>query len=472
MRPRRVGLAAAALALGGCTMIPKYDRPAMPVPPSWAQPVALPDAAPGGATAATRWQEFFTDRRLVGVIELALANNRDLRIATLNVERTQALYRIQRSFLYPTVGVLASVERTRTPEGSSFNGQATTTAQYSVDLGFTGWELDFFGRLRSLKASALQQYLASGEARRAAQVSLVASVASAWLALAADSEGQTLAQATLDAQQAVFGLLQRSRDAGIASELDVRQAQTQVETARVALAALKGQIAADRDGLDVLAGTPVPPDLLPPALSTVQETRPLSPGLPSEVLLTRPDILAAEHRLLSANADIGAARAAFFPRISLTAALGTMSGELGILGGKASALFGSGTGTWTLAPQIAAPIWTGGYNRANLQATRVERQIAVATYEKAIQQAFAEVSDGLALRGTLLEQRQAQEALVTALDETYRLSQARYKAGIDSYLAVLVAQRALFAGQLSLIGVRLSEQVNLVTLYKVLGGGA
>ena len=465
MRQRLLGLAAAAVALGGCTMIPKYDRPAMPVPPTWAQPVALPQAAPAEAASTTRWQEFFTDRRLAGTIELALANNRDLRIATLNVERTQALYRIQRSFLYPTVGVLASAEKIRIPEKSTDDGKASTTTQYSVNLGFTGWELDFFGRLRSLKASALQQYLASGEARRAAQVSLVASVASAWLALAADSEGLQLAQATLQAQQAALELLQRSRDAGIASELDVRQAQTQVETARVALAALKGQIAADRDGLDVLAGTPVPGDLLPETLSTVRETEPISPGLPSEVLLTRPDILAAEHRLLSANADIGAARAAFFPRISLTAALGTMSGEL-------SALFGSGTGTWSVAPQLAAPIWTGGFNRANLRAATVEREIALAAYEKAIQQAFAEVSDGLALRGTLLEQRQAQQALVAALDDTYRLSEARYKAGIDSYLAVLVAQRALFAGQLSLIGVRLSEQVNLVTLYKVLGGGA
>ncbi len=456
---------AAALGLAGCTMAPAYHRPQMPVPPSWAEPVPPAAGSPGEAAAATRWQEFFTDRRLVGTIELALANNRDLRIATLNVERTQALYRIQRSFLYPTVGVLASAEKIRIPEKSNDNGKASTTTQYSVNLGFTGWELDFFGRLRSLKTSALQQYLASGEARRAAQVSLVATVATAWLALAADSEGLQLAQATLDAQQSAFDLLQKSRDAGIASELDVRQAQTQVETARVALAALKGQIAADRDGLDVLAGTPVPKDLLPETLSTVQETQPLSPGLPSEVLLTRPDILAAEHQLLSSNANIGAARAAFFPRISLTAALGTMSGEL-------SALFGSGTGTWSLAPQIAAPLWTGGLNRANLQAARVERDIAVAAYERSIQQAFAEVSDGLALRGTLLEQRQAQEALVTALDQTYRLSEARYKAGIDSYLAVLVAQRALFAGQLSLIGVRLSEQVNLVTLYKVLGGGA
>jgi multidrug efflux system outer membrane protein len=377
----------------------------------------------------------------------------------------QALYRIQRSELFPTVGVLAQGEKVRIPGKETDSGVAKTTSAYSVNLGTTAWEIDLFGRIRSLKASALEQYLASQDARRAAQISLVAAVAADWLALAADTESRELARATLEAQQASLDLLQRSRDAGIASDLDVSQGKTQVETARAALAAFEGQIAVDRHTLDLLAGTTVPPDLLPDRLGDVSEAKLLSPGLPSEVLLGRPDILGAEDRLKAANASIGAARAAFFPRISLTAAVGTTSSEL-------SSLFGSGTGAWTFVPQIVAPLWTGGYNKANLDAAKVDRAIAVAQYEKAIQGAFAEVSDGLALRTTLVAQREAQQALVAALAETFRLSDARYKGGIDSYLAVLVAQRSLFAGQQALISVRLAEQVNLVTLYKVLGGGA
>jgi outer membrane protein, multidrug efflux system len=463
MRPRLVFLAGAALALSGCTMIPKYARPEPPVPPSWPESAVPPATAPGPAAAETPWPQFFTDRRLAGVIELALQNNRDLRVAALTVEKMQALYRIQRSPLFPTVGVLATGETYRIPAQED-DGVAKTSTAYTVNAGTSSWELDLFGRIRSLKAAALEQYLATQHARRAAQISLVAAVASDWLALAADTESLELARATLGAQQASYGLIEKSRDAGIASDLDLRQAQTQVEVARAALAAFAGQIAVDRSTLDVLAGTPVPADLLPDRLGDMTEARLLSPGLTSEVLLSRPDILVAEHRLRAANANIGAARAAFFPRISLTAAVGTASGEL-------SSLFGAGTGAWTFVPQIAAPLFTGGYNKANLDAARADRAIAVAQYEKAIQGAFAEVSSGLTLRTTLVAQREAQQALVDALSEAYRLSDARYKGGIDSYLAVLVAQRSQFAGQQALINVRLAEQVNLVTLYKVLGGG-
>lgn len=465
MKPRVAFLAAVALALSSCTMIPKYARPEPPVPPSWPESEAPPASAPGLAAAETPWQQFFTDSRLAGVIELALQNNRDLRVAALTVEKMQAIYRIQRSPLFPTVGVLATGERYRIPAKETDDGVAKTSTAYTVNAGTTSWELDLFGRIRSLKAAALEQYLATQHAHRAAQISLVAAVASDWLALAADSESLELARATLEAQQASYELIQKSRDAGIASDLDLRQAQTQVETARAALAAFAGQIAVDRSTLDVLAGTPVPPNLLPDRLGEMTEARLLSPGLPSEVLLSRPDILVAEHQLRAANANIGAARAAFFPRISLTAAAGTMSSEL-------SSLFGSGSGTWTFVPQIAAPLFTGGYNKANLDAATVDREIAVAQYEKAIQGAFAEVTSGLTLRTTLVAQREAQQALVEALTEAHRLSDARYRAGIDSYLAVLVAQRSQFAGQQALIGVRFAEQVNLVTLYKVLGGGA
>jgi len=465
MRPRLVFLVGAALAVSGCTMIPKYARPTPPVPPAWPEGAAPAEAAPGLVGAETRWEDFFTDRRLAGVIALALENNRDLRVAALTVEKMQALYRIQRSELFPTVGVLATGEKYRIPANEADNGVAKTASAYSVNLGTTAWELDLFGRIRSLKAAALEQYLATQHARRAAQISLVAAIAVEWLALAADTESLQLARDTLDAQQASYDLIQKSRDAGIASDLDLRQAQTQVETARAALAAFAGQIATDRATLDVLAGTPVPADLLPDRLGEVAGATLLAPSLPSEVLLERPDILVAEHRLRAANANIGAARANFFPRISLTAAVGTLSGEL-------SSLFGSGTGTWTFVPKIAAPLFTGGYNKANLDAAKVDRAITVAQYEKAIQVAFAEVASGLTLRTTLVAQREAQQALVDALTEAYRLSDARYKAGIDSYLAVLVAQRSQFAGQQALINVRFAEQANLVTLYKVLGGGA
>jgi multidrug efflux system outer membrane protein len=446
-------------------MIPKYVPPTPPVPPSWPEGAAPAEAAPGVVAAETRWEDFFADRRLAGVIALALENNRDLRVATLTVEKVQALYRIQRSELFPTVGVLAQGEKYRIQEKETDDGVAKTASAYSVNLGTTAWELDLFGRIRSLKAAALEQYLATQHARRAAQISLVAAVAGEWLALAADTESLQLAKDTLDAQQASYDLIQKSRDAGIASDLDLRQAQTQVETARVALAAFAGQIATDRATLDVLAGTPVAADLLPDRLDEVEGARLLAPGLPSEVLLERPDILVAEHRLRAANANIGAARAAFFPRISLTAGVGTLSGEL-------SGLFASGSGTWAFVPQIAAPLFTGGFNRANLDSARIDREIAVAHYEKAIQSAFAEVTSGLTLRTTLVAQREAQQALVDALAETYRLAEARYRAGIDSYLVVLVAQRSLFAGQQVLINVRFAEQANLVTLYKVLGGGA
>jgi multidrug efflux system outer membrane protein len=453
-----------ALALSGCAMIPKYARPEPPVPPFWPEATAAPVSGPGVAAAEIPWQQLFTDRRLAGVIGLALQNNRDLRVAALTVEKMQAYYRIQRSPLFPTVGVLATGETYRIPANETDEGVAKTSTAYTVNAGTSSWELDLFGRIRSLKATALEQYLATQAARRAAQISLVAAVAIDWLALAADIESLELARATLEAQQASYDLIRKSRDAGIASDLDLRQAQTQVETARAALAAFAGQIAVDRSTLDVLAGTPVPPDLLPDRVIDLAEARLLSPGLPSEVLLSRPDILVAEHRLKAVNANIGAARAAFFPRISLTAAVGTLSSDL-------SGLFASGSGTWTFVPQIAAPLFTGGYNKANLDAAKVDRAIAVAQYERAIQGAFAEVSSGLILRTTLVAQREAEQALVDALSEANRLADARYKAGIDSYLAVLVAQRSQFAGQQALINVRFAEQANLVTLYKVLGGG-
>jgi multidrug efflux system outer membrane protein len=457
MKNKLFVLSLSVLLLGGCTMIPKYNRPAAPVPdrlPATAEGAAAP------AAAELAWKTFFTDAGLRGVIELALANNRDLRIAALNIEKAQALYRIQRSSLFPSVAVSAGADNYKVPAQVS---DAGTIEQYSV-LGTASWEIDLFGRLRCLKARALNQFLATVEARRAAQISLVAAVANGYLLLAADSEALDLARATLEAQKTSYDLIQKSRDAGVASDLTLRQAQSQVEAARVDVARYTGFVATDRNFLDLLAGAQVPAGLLPERLASVAELKDISAGLDSGILLGRPDILAAEYQLKSVNANIGAARAAFFPRISLTVAAGTVASSL-------SALFDAGTGSWTYAPQILQPIFAGGSLAANLKSAKVDRDIAVAAYEKAIQSAFREVSDALVLRMTLADQLDAQESLVNALGESYRLSEARFKEGIDSYLGVLVTQQSLYSAQRGLVATRLARRANQVALFKVLGGG-
>ncbi len=465
MRAHTVPLVAAALLSCGCAMIPRYSRPPAPVPDAWPVGAAATGGEAAPAAAEVGWREFFTDARLRSVIEMALADNRDLRVASLNAERVQALYRIQRGEMYPGIGVMASGEVYRLPENMAEGGDAEIVEQHSVHVGVASWEPDFFGRIRSLRASALEQYLATEQAHVAGRISLVAGTAGAWLVLAADLEGLRLARSTLETQRSTLDLIRASRDVGMTSDLDLSQAESQVEAARAAVVRLEGLVAVDRNALDLLVGAAVAEDLLPDGLGPVTVSRGVSPGLPSEVLLRRPDILLAEHRLKAANANIGAARAAFFPRVTLTAGAGTLSPEL-------SDLFSSGTRTWTFAPSIVAPIFAGGALRANLKASRVEREIAVAEYEKAIQKAFAEVSDALTLRKALAAQREAEESLVRALEDTFRLSEARYRGGLDGYLGVLIAQRSLFAAQQALVGVRLAEQVNLVTLYKVLGGGA
>jgi len=449
------------LLLAGCTLIPKYVRPAAPVPPRLAgaeataeepQPQDLP------------WQQFFTDEHQRAVIEQALDTSRDLRIAMLDIERARALYGIQRADLLPSVGILANGSAQRIPGKLADNDKAFTSQQYTAALGISAWELDLFGRVRSLEKSALEQYLATEQAGRAAKMALVAAVAQGYLAVAADADGLRLSEGTLEAQQATLVLIQKSRDLGVASDLELSQIQSQVEAARADVARYTAVYAIDQNALSVLVGAPVRPELLPDGLSAVGVPHPVRSGLASDALLRRPDILTAEHQLRSANANIGAARAAFFPRITLTMGVGSVSGEL-------KDLLGAGTGTWSFAPQIVAPLFTGGANMARLKASKVDRAIAVARYEEAIQRAFAEASDALVLQTTLVQQRDAEEALVKALDTTYRLSEARFKAGLDGYLGVLVAQRALFVAQQSLVAVRLAEQSNRVTLYKVLGGG-
>ena len=316
-----------------------------------------------------------------------------------------------------------------------------------------------------MKSQALEQYLATEQARSATQIALVAAVANSYLAMAADRDNLRLAQATLDAQQASYELILHTRDAGMASDLDLRQAQSQVEAARVDIARYTGQVALDENALNLLVGAPVPANLLPSELGSDRALKDIAAGLPSEVLLRRPDILMAEHQLKAAYANIDAARAAFFPRIALTASGGLMSNGL-------SDLFKIGARTWSFAPQVVMPIFDAGARKANLKVAQVDRDLAIAEYEKAIQSAFREVSDSLSLRTRLMEQQNAQQALLNTLEETYRLSDARYKAGIDSYLSVLVAQRSLYGAQQGLVSLRVARLSNLVTLYKVLGGGA
>ncbi|MFW6112771.1 MAG: efflux transporter outer membrane subunit [Thermodesulfobacteriota bacterium] len=458
-------LALAAVLLGSCTMIPKYDRPAAPVPGDWPQGPAYKGALAGQPVSPDMdlpWRQFFSEARLQAVIETALRNNRDLRVAALNVDRARALYRIQRAELLPRfeTGVIASKQRVRI----SGREGLVTLEEYGLNLGLSSWEIDFFGRLRSLNQRALEEFFATEQARRSARILLISEVANAYLTLAADKENLKLARSTLETQQAAYHLIKRRFEVGLAPELDVRQAQTRVDAARLDIARYTELVAQDKNALDLLAGAPVPEGLLPTELSAVKPLQEVSPGTSSAVLLRRPDILQAENLLKAANANIGAARAAFFPRIVLTSAIGTASGDL-------SGLFQSGSFVWNYAPQAVLPIfdartWSG------LKATKVEREIAVAQYERAIQAAFQEVADALASKGTLGDQVAAQQSLVEASARTYQLSSARYEKGLDIYLNVLDAQRSLYAAQQGLIAVRLAKLANQVRLYAVLGGGA
>jgi multidrug efflux system outer membrane protein len=421
---------------------------------------------PGTPTATQiQWREFFADERLQQIIDMALNNNRDLRLAALNVERARALYGIRRAEVFPSVNAVGSGSRQRVPADLSTTGTEMTTEQYSVNLGIISWEIDFFGRIRSLKGRALEEYLSTEQARRSAQILLVSAVANAYLTLAANREHLKLAESTLETQETAYNLIRRRYEVGLASELDLRQAQTQVDTARGDIARFMQLVAQDENALNLLVGSPsrMPNEILPEDLASVKPPKQISPGMTSEVLLRRPDILAGEHRLKAANANIGAARAALFPRIALTTAVGTASSEL-------SGLFKSGSGTWSFAPQIVMPIFDARLWSA-YDATKVEREIALTQYEKAIQTAFREVADALAVCGTVDQQVSAQQSLMDAVAETYRLSNVRYTKGIDSYLGVLDAQRSLYAAEQGLIAIRLARLANQVQLYAVLGGG-
>ncbi|MFJ0779857.1 efflux transporter outer membrane subunit, partial [Bordetella bronchiseptica] len=435
-------------------------------------------AKPGGrayagagapAAADVGWRDFFGDPLLQELLALSLANNRDLRVAALNVEAARAQYRIQRADLAPSVGVGGTGSVQRTPADLNPSGQAGISRSYQVGASLSTWELDLFGRIRSLSEQALQLYLAQDETRLATQLTLVAETANAYLTLRADQELLALTRQTLAAQQESYKLTRQSYDLGVATELDLSQAEISLRTAERNLSQYTRMAAQDRNALVLLVGQPLPAGIgaqldqavaLPDGVVLAD----LPAGLPSDLLARRPDIRAAEHQLQAANASIGAARAAFFPRISLTGSAGTASASLG-------GLFDAGSGAWSFAPQISVPIFAGGALRASLDLAKIQKDIGIARYEQAIQSGFREVSDALAGRGTLQEQIRSQELLVQANQRAYDLSQQRYQQGIDNYLSVLDSQRSLYTAQQTLVETRLARLSNLIQLYKALGGG-
>ena len=447
-----------AIALSACTLEPEYHRPDAPMSP--------PSIGSGTAAAVdVGWRDFFPDQQLQQLIALALANNRDLRVAALNVETAEAQYRIRRANLLPTIAASGVEQAERFPASASAAGTSSISHTYEVGVGFTNFELDLFGRIRSLNHAALEEYFGSEEARRTAQIALVAEVARAYLAVLTDQTLTDITRQTLRNQSDSLALTQKMFEGGATTQLALRQAETTVDTARANLAQYTRQLALDRDALQLLVGSTIPDDIdFSAGLDRGASVSDIEIEIPSTVLVQRPDVLVAEHQLQAAYADIGAARAAFFPTISLTGNYGTASSEL-------SGLFKHGSKAWTFVPQISVPIFTGGANSANLKVAKLSRDAAVAHYEKAIQIAFREVADALAARGTLDEQWEAQQALVMASEDAYRLADMRFHGGVENYLSALDAQRSLYGAQQQLQVVRLLRLENRVTFYKVLGGG-
>ncbi|WP_294282952.1 efflux transporter outer membrane subunit [uncultured Sphingomonas sp.] len=487
-----------ASALTGCNLAPKYVRPEGAVPAALPQGGVYPAAATDAPDVSKiGWQTFFTDDRLRKTIALGLENNRDLRVAAANVLQARAQYRIQRADLVPSTTVSGSGTYTNNifggasagagagagsgagagagagtgggvgagAGGAAVGSNSSNLEFYSVNAGFSAFELDLFGRVRNLNRAALEQYFASEEAQRAARISLIAEIATAWATLGSDQDQLRISQETLKAFEQSLELTRAQFRIGVASELEARQAETSYQSARNDIAVLKTRVAQDKNALDLLVGTPVTADLLPQGLGNGDAALQVLPaGLSSEVLLRRPDVLQAEHQLIAQNANIGAARAALFPRISLTATLGTISTAL-------SGLFAGGSFTYTGAPSVSLPLFDGGRLRGNVDYARASQQAAVSTYEKTVQTAFREVADALAQRGTIDEQIAAQTARVGAANVALRISDARYRAGVESFLNTLDSQRSAYAAQQQLVTTRLTRISNLVELYRSLGGG-
>ncbi|HEY5754238.1 MAG TPA: efflux transporter outer membrane subunit [Steroidobacter sp.] len=458
--------AAVTLVLTGCTMAPHYERPAAPVADTWPSGAAYNPAQASEKTAADLpWREFIRDEKLQKVIDQALANSRDLRSSLANIQAARAQYRIQRSDLFPKFNGEISATRQKSLNSFSASGSPVENEFYSASVGLSAFEIDLFGRVRSLSNAQLESYLATAEAGRATRISLIAETASAYLTLAADNSRFELARRTVESAQRTMDVTRKRLEAGVSSRLDVRQAETVFQQARVDLASTTALIAQDRNALELLTGSRLPDELMPAELpDNHQWLADVPSGLSSSVLLARPDVLQAEHQLKSANANIGAARAAFFPSLSLTASKGLASPEL-------SGLFDNGVSVWSVAPNLVLPIFRGGENVANLSYAKAQRDLYVSQYELAIQTAFKEVADALAVRGTIQDQLDAQRALVDAAADSYELAEARYTKGVDTFLNALDAQRTLYNAEKSLVSARLTASDNVVTLYRVLGGG-
>ncbi len=450
-----ISIAAALLALSGCQIAPVHQKPAAPVPGQYPA-----DGAGAKAAAEIGWREFFQNPELQEVIAQALANNRDLRTAALRIEEARAIYNVQRAEQLPTVNATAGVSNSQ----QLLRGQQFRSTVYQVGLGMTAFELDFFGRVKNLSNAALAQFFATEEARRSAQIALVGEVAKAWLNERALAEQEQIAARTLKARESSYALVRQRFDAGVTNALELRQSETLVQSARVAALALKRQHAQSTNALGLLVGTDARLPAQQATLSAQAITADIGAGLPSDLLANRPDIRGAEQRLRANQANIAAARAAFFPRISLTALIGLASPEL-------SGLFDNPTRTWTFAPQLVLPIFDAGRNSANLSLAQVRANIAVAEYEKAIQVAFREVADALEARATLVDEISAQEAARNAQAARLELAQARYKNGVANYLDVLDAERELYSAEQQLLQTRLLKLTNAVDLYRSLGGG-
>lgn len=448
--------------LSACTLAPRYHQPES----SEASAFDVANKAATTPAAELGWREFFPDPELQALIARALENNRDLRIATLNVEAARAQYRIRRADLVPAIDAVGTANNQRTPASLSSTGESELTRTYSAGLGVSAFELDLFGRVRSLRKAALEDYFSLEETRTAAQLTLVSEVANAWLTLIADRELLRLATETRDSQHKSYDLTKLRFDSGVSSEIDLHRSETAWREAEVDIAAQTRRVAQDRNALSLLVGEPLPAEVGTGehAIDAQTFSKELPAGLPAELLVRRPDIRAAEHTLKAANADIGAARAAFFPSISLTGFFGNATDDL-------SSLFQGGNTSWNFSPQIRLPVFSGGANVASLQLAGARKRIEVARYEQSIQVAFREVADALAARATFQDQLRAQEALTRASEASYKLADVRYRGGVDSYLGALIAQRDYYSSQRDLIETRLAGASNLVQLYTALGGG-
>ena len=467
---RLLSLAIATLvAITGCTLDPHYERPAAPVAATYPRGDGYESTTAAQKTASdtskplavdTQWRTFFRDPRLQRLIEVALDNNRDLRVAALNVAEYEAQYRITRAALAPSISASGGVTRERT--------LGATSVSNDLNIGTTSWEIDFFGRLRSLKQQALENYLSTEASRQSTRISLIATVATDYLTWLSDERLLRITQDTVAADQATYDVTKLIQELGNSSLLDVRQAQNTLASAQASLASYRRAVAQDRNNLVAVLGAPIPDDLpSAPAFDQATDTSmfaEIDAGLPSTLLTRRPDIEEAEHALKAANANVGAARAAFFPKIELTATAGSSSSTL-------SGLFKAGTGAWAFAPTVSLPIFDYGSNKASLDVAKIEKNIEIADYESAIQTAFKEVSNALTARATYIDQVNADHDYVSSAQSYYTIAQARYKAGTDSFLTFLDAQRTLYTAQQQLASDTLSQQSNLVTLYKVLGGG-